>query len=328
VSNPWVITAKLMPTGLGASTILSAVALSGNTIALGSISANGGMGGVWVFQYNGSAWVQSRAFTGPAIASNFGRAVAVSGDVVAVGAPSQNLNGNGTRSGGVYAYSISGGNLLATLAPVSQATGDVVLQGEFGTSLAFSGSRLAVGAPFPNSSTSRSEAVYIYDNLVLTKKIRNTANAVHRFGYAVSLDGNNLAVGAPYYNSRVGRAYLYVNNGTFPDAPTITYNIPDPNNTDIDSFGAAVTVRGTRFIASAPSKAEAQINFGAAYLYSTSANTNIRKIRSYAADRSADQFGYSVGVSADGWLISGALNDDQNEADNSGAVYFVNVNNP
>ena len=100
----------------------------------------------------------------------------------------------------------------------------------------------------------------------------------------------------------------------------------DPNANDVDRFGTSVTVSGNRVLASAPDKAEGQPKFGAVYLYNTSVAAQQYKIRAPAADRGQDSFGHDIAVSSDGWLISGALNDEVlGGQDNAGAVYFVDL---
>lgn len=316
----WSITDKLYPSNLAAGDNLTAAAISGNTIVLGAPFANNFIGRAWVFQFDGANWNEVSQLEPPANqgAFYFGAALAISGGNVAVGAPLSNA-----ETGAVYIYNAANGALVTSLGP----SGANIAQGSFGYSLAYSGNTLAVGAPSPNAFVNRNESVYVFVNNVLQRRITQAAGMFYRFGYSVSLDGNNLAVGAPYFGDSEGRAYLYrAVNGQFPAAATLTYEMNDPNNDDVDRFGTSVTVKGGRVLASAPDKAEGQPKFGAVYLYNTTVNTQQFKIRAPAGDRGSDSFGHSIGVSTDGWLISGALNDEVvGGADNAGAVYFVDL---
>jgi hypothetical protein len=318
----WAITQKLIPSTLAASNQLTGAAISGNTLVLSAPLANNATGAAWIYQFNGSQWVEVKTLVPPTTLSLFGASLAVSGTNVAVGAPRANLGG-GALSGAVYIFSGANWNSLTTLGP----SGTNQTRGEFGTSIAYSGSVLAVGAPFPNSATVREEAVYIFDNNSLQRKISNALNAAHRFGFAVALDGANLVVGAPYHTNERGLAYLYQSaGGQFPATATRQYVLADPNQDDVDHFGYSVAVKGTRVVIGAPDKAEGAPKFGAAYLFGTAATTQLFKIRSPAVDRDADSFSYSIGISADGWLVSGALNDEhQAGIDNSGSTYFVRL---
>jgi hypothetical protein len=321
-NTTWAITQKLIPSTLAAGNQLTGAAISGNTLVLSAPLANSSTGAAWIYQFNGSQWVEVKTLVPPTTLSLFGASLAISGTNVAVGAPWANLGG-GRLSGAVYVFSGADWNSLTTLGP----SGSTLISGEFGTSIAYSGTQLVVGAPFPNSATTRLEAVYIFDNNTLQRKITNTANAAHRFGFAVALDGANLVVGAPYHTNERGIAYLFQSAaGQFPATATRQYVLADPNQDDIDHFGYSVAVKGTRIVVGAPDKAEASPKFGAAYLFGTGATTQLYKIRSPAVDRDADSFSYSIGLSADGWLISGALNDEhQAGIDNSGSAYLVRL---
>jgi FG-GAP repeat len=332
----WAVFQKLVPSNISTSDSLSSAAISGTTLVLGAPLFNtpAGVAGpdgdipdtgaAWVYQFNGTQWVQVKTFTSPSGASsNFGSAVAVSGSNIAISAPKANLGG-GTRSGAVYLYSGANWDTVISFAPAGGATA----QGEFGTSVALSGNNLVVGAPFPNAATTRDEAVYIYNisNSTSQKILNpgNIANARNRFGYSLSIDGTNLLVGAPYHTNERGIAYLYRStNGTFASAPALQYVLSDPNNDDVDRFGTTVAIKGTRVVVGAPDK---DVKVGAAYLYNTTANTQLFKLQAPLADRSASSFSSSIGISADGWLVSGAMNDEHDaNIDNSGSVYFVRL---
>ena len=324
--STWAISQKLTPSNLTAGDLLTGAAISGSTLTLGAPLASNGSGRAWIYTFNGSSWVESKVLNPPSGGEGlFGSALAVSGSTVAISAPRANLGG-GLYSGAVFKYTGSGWNSYDVFTP----SGGVVARGEFGTSLSMSGATLAVGAPFPSSVTTRDEAVYIFTNSTLSKKISNpgtTNNAANRFGYALSLDGTNLVVGAPYNTNRRGSAYLYKSaSGSFSDQPSLTYAMGDANRDDVDQFGFSVAVKGSRVLVGAPDKAEGSPKFGAVYLYGTAANTQLFKIRSRSDDRNADSFGYSIDVTADGWLVSGALNDEHNATvSNSGSLYFVKL---
>lgn len=319
----WAQTQKIIPSNLAAGHLLTGVALSGNLMVLSAPLANSASGLAWIYQYNGTSWTEVQTLTPPTAGALFGAAVAVSGSTVAIGAPRAN-NGAGLNSGAVYLFSGAGFNSMTTLNP----SGNNLVRGEFGTSLAMSGTTLAVGAPFPSSVTAREEAVYIFTNGALANKISHTVNATDRFGFSVSLDGNALLVGAPNHTAERGLAYYFSNavGVTASSANTRTYVLADPNNMDKDHFGYSVALKGGRVLVAAPDKAESAPKFGAVYLFDTTAATQRFKIRSRLGDRSADSFGFSIGVSADGWLFSGALNDESTAGiDNSGSGYFIDL---
>jgi hypothetical protein len=150
----------------------------------------------------------------------FGRAVALDGDTLAVGAvdPScaTGVNGNQmdrncTAAGAVYVFTRTGAtwSQQAYLKASNAEGGD-----EFGVSVSLSGDTLAVGAPqeyscapgvngnqADNGCTSAG-AVYVFTRSGSTWSQQayvkaSNANAQNIFGWSVSLSGNTLAVGAP-----------------------------------------------------------------------------------------------------------------------------------
>jgi hypothetical protein len=81
--------------------------------------------------------------------------VAVSGNTVVVGAPYDDTGA--TDSGSAYVFDAATGNLLATLNNPTPASQDI-----FGPSVAFSGGRFVVGAPYEDGIAADRGAAYIF----------------------------------------------------------------------------------------------------------------------------------------------------------------------
>lgn len=136
----------------------------------------------------------SDGFTGDA----FGFAVDVQGETLLVGAPA--TSGVAPASGAAYVFRERGGAWIevARLAPSDGALFDA-----FGFSLALSGPRLAVGAPFADhSGLVDAGAVYIFEEVggawVESHKLSAPdAVSFDNFGWSVGLRGDRLACGAP-----------------------------------------------------------------------------------------------------------------------------------
>ena len=138
------------------------VATSGDVVVVGVPSANVSSDG-----YAGYANI-SNAATGALISTlrspnlqyfgNFGEAVAASGNLVVVSAPGETVGGN-SSAGRAYAFDAQTGALVATLASANPE-----YNGNFGFSVAISGSVAVVGAP---GETVNGEAyagrAYVYD---------------------------------------------------------------------------------------------------------------------------------------------------------------------
>lgn len=175
-----------------------AIALDGNTLAIGALQEASGSGGigadmsdnsaarsgaVYVFERHAGTWSQQAYIKAPAPdeVDLFGVSLALQGDTLVVGAPDDDSGSRGlggdpfdntsTDSGAVYVYTRSGStwSQSAFIKPYNSDPGD-----RFGVSVALDGDTLAVGAtgessgatgvggdPFDNSST-ESGAVYIF----------------------------------------------------------------------------------------------------------------------------------------------------------------------
>jgi hypothetical protein len=213
----------------------AAVAISGDTLAVGATreasSATGvggsqtstgaiGSGAVYVFARTGKTW-QQQAYvkaSNTRTNANFGNAIALVGDTLAVGAP-----GETSGSIGVDGNQADTGVLEAGAAYVFARTGTTWSQqayvkasntranAQFGVAVALSADTLAVGSPGETSGSatdplditaSSCGAVYVYARTGLAwspqayVKPSKPARAM-QFGTSVALFGGVLAVGAP-----------------------------------------------------------------------------------------------------------------------------------
>ncbi len=205
------------------------VALNGDAtvLAVGAYSRSG-HGGVYLFDWNGSSWVQRGAVleAGDAASGDgFGLSVSLNrdGTVLAVGAYSR--DGAGSNRGGVYVYDWNGSSWAqrgAVLEAADAADGDGF---GIGVSLNGNGDILVVGAYSWEGSVSNQGGVYLYDwngsswtqrGGVLTA---TDAAADDGYGYSVALNeyGEILAVGSYLWEGSVsnqGAVYVYDWNGS------------------------------------------------------------------------------------------------------------------
>src|SRR6185436_17952550 len=148
VNNAWVQSAKIVPSALVANMRFGhAVAACGDLMVAGAIretvGATGQAGAAYVFRHDGAAWIQEQRLTAPQVAASdlFGSAVAVDGDVVVVGEP--NDDDVALNAGAAHVYRFNGTSWVheAKLTTPLGAFSDF-----FGTAVAVSGDRIAVGA--------------------------------------------------------------------------------------------------------------------------------------------------------------------------------------
>ena len=154
----WVREVKLVPDDIAVGDHFgSSVSVSGDTIVVGADhqdAAGVDAGAAYVFQFDGSQWIQQvkllPADLGPD--DRFGNAVAVSGNAILVGAIIQDDNGN--LSGALYPFinDGSGWSQQDKILPNDNDAGDF-----FGASIRFDGARAIVGA-FGNESNETATA--------------------------------------------------------------------------------------------------------------------------------------------------------------------------
>lgn len=121
------------------------VAISGSSVVVGAPfeeSEDHEFGGnVYIFNSNSDVYLAGLTSPNPARFGYFGWSVAISGNVVAVGAYRESSNGH-IHSGNAYTYNVRTGELIRTLTSHTERE-----FGHFGWSVAISGKVVVVGAP-------------------------------------------------------------------------------------------------------------------------------------------------------------------------------------
>lgn len=271
-----------------------AVAVSGDTMVVGASfeSSSGigvgaapndnsasGAGAAYIYVRQGGAWVQ-QAYLKPSNSGAgdwFGFSVAISGDIVVIGAPYEDsnattINGNGSNnslldSGAAYVFVRNGSNWTQqAYLKASNAGG----QDYFGWRVAVSGNTVVVGAPFEDSyyqpsdnQSPESGAAYIFlrdgdtwSQQAILKSPTMVTFRPYYFGSAVAISGETVIVSSPQepssatgvngnnYDLRApgsGAAFVFVRNGTQWSREAYL----KASNTDInDLFGFSVAISG------------------------------------------------------------------------------------
>lgn len=199
------------------------VAAHGDRLA---IACNPGLNAVWLYRRTGTQWTSGGQLVGSGYlyAANYGEALAVDGEWIAVGAPqAPGAPPLTVRTGAVYLWRDQGGTPVevAQLRPPTS-----VLQDEVGMALAMRGGLLVVGSAMGNSAaTAGPGAVFVYrivnDQPVLEATLvspsaspgSNSLGAT--FGRAVATDGVRIAVAdmSEYVPGGTGAAYVFVQQG-------------------------------------------------------------------------------------------------------------------
>jgi hypothetical protein len=227
----------------------SAIALSGNTMAVGAPGQ--GAGAVYVFVHDGFGWLLQQKLAASPVSpgERVGAALALQGDRLAVGAP-----GADGEAGALVVFERTGGmwNQVARL----QAD-DGVAGNAFGSSVALSGDTLLVGAPeraFAQAGAYSQGAAYVFQYispnwLQQTQLLPPLATNGQLFGHALSLVGNRALIGAPLADARIGGAFVFERSGSL---WTQQAQLAAPNGLPGDRFGWSVALDGDQLLVGAP----------------------------------------------------------------------------
>jgi FG-GAP repeat len=230
----------------------SSVAIGSNRILIGApydSSVSWHQGSAYIFSYDAGSdkWVfehkLSRYFGGSA-GDYFGTAVAIAGDNAIVGAPSH--PGGGMVVGFSYSAAAHDWIQQQTFQAADAATAD-----GFGSTLAYDGSMLAIGASLRGNNDG---TVYLYNGNPSSwspvAELAGTGSDSPRVGTSVSILGNEVLSGAPnarldFYNR--GRVDVYaVAHGVWKNTQTI-----HAASDEGEHFGNALSISGTTAVVEA-----------------------------------------------------------------------------
>lgn len=156
----WAESAKITAPGPSESGAFGwAVSLSGNTAVIGEPFADDYTGNAYVFRRTSSGWVESAKLIAPdgGDGSLFGVSVGISGPTVVVGAESDDTY---DFSGVAYVFERTRAGWAESIELVAS---DGVSEDIFGESVAVSGDRILVGAPYAEGAGTGGGAVYLFD---------------------------------------------------------------------------------------------------------------------------------------------------------------------
>src|SRR2546425_190459 len=209
-------------------------------------------------------------FTSPNVQTDgrFGESVAVSGNMVVVGALFETAGASPpcpcARAGHAYIFSTTG-SLIATL-----ASPNVETDGRFGESVAVSGNTVVVGAPQESVSgltqAGHSYVFTIAGSLIATLTSANLQSFEY-FGFSVATSGSTVVVGAPV----AGAGHAYICSTT---ACPATGTLTSPNAVPNGSFGRSVAISGSSIVIGAYFESVNGLFAGRAYIFSITGSLN------------------------------------------------------
>jgi hypothetical protein len=314
LAGNWQQFAELTPTNRAKNDWFGiSIAMSGNTIVVGDFDANiEQFGTVDVFVKPAGGWsnmTQTATLTSSDSGVGFGTSVAISGNIIVVGAANtSNFNAPVATPGAVYVFvkPASGWKDMTETAKLTASDG---LPGDaFGNSVSISGTTIAVGAFFVSNFSGRAY-VFTSNGSGWTQAAELSASdsggILDYLGCSVAISGNTVVAGSFGHNNFQGSAYVYVEPDTGWANMTETAELTTSNGKGGDNLGFAVAIRGGTLVAGAPGAFNAH---GVAYVFveppSGWATTSNFTAGLGAPDAIAgDSFSQSVGINESAKVI-------------------------
>lgn len=303
----------------------------GNIVAVAASNHNSFTGHVRVFENVSSTWTQLGAdILGTATNDRSGSSIALSadGDVIAVGAPTNN-NSNGLSAGHVRVFQYSSGSWIQ----LGNTIEGIATSDSFGETLDLSadGNILAVGLREHNGNGQNSGQVRIYQNIQgswtpLGQNI-NGLQSGDGLGISLSLsdDGNIVAIGANAISTAggpTGYTVVYQNvAGNWTQLGQVIYGT-GPNHksgysTSLSSDGNTVAIGAINANVS-----------GTARIFENIGGTWTQIGQDINAEGTADANGNALSLSSDGTILAVAASINEGSGPYAGHVrIFKNVSN-
>ena len=326
-ANDWVELTDTKRLDSGAFGI--SIAIDGGTAVIGNASDtdNGvNAGAAWVFQFDGSNWVQQQKLLAAdgAPSDIFGGTVAIFGDIIVIGARRDDDNGNNSGSAYVFRFDPDTSNWIQEqkLLPDDGHFSDY-----FGISVAVSGDIALIGAYFKSiipGITAGAAYVFRYDGsgwVQEQKLLPDDPNVSSMFGISVALDGDIAVIGAYFDDDNgdfSGSAYVFRFDGS---SWVFEHKLLAADGGPLDRFGLPVAISGETVVVGAQSHDEFGPKSGAAYVYRFDGSTWHQEQELLPRDGAAfDGFGRAVAVAGDTAVIGAWFDDNENGID-AGSVY-------
>lgn len=304
-----------------------AVAVSGTSVAVGApfYLADSNEGRAFLYDI-GSATPTTPSLTLANPLNNttarFGMSLAFNGTQLAVGD-----TGSTPAPGYVHVYDLASATPTTPVRSLSKPSATNLDQ--FGTSLAWSGNKLLVGAARDDLVAIDAGGGYLFDlasatpTIPVLTLISPQPAARNHFGASTAISDGWLAVGAPRDDldtQDAGTVTLYDLTSSTPGSPA--YVLTDAG-TSSSQFGTSVAMSGTKLVVGAPAVSNLT---GKALVFDRSTATPTVPVLSIANPTPSfqDQFGSFVAIS--GSLVTVSARGDDTQATNDGAVYVYDLN--
>jgi len=314
----------------------NSVSVSGDVVVVGASRDDSGEGSAYVFakdQGGTNNWGEVQKLTASDGTSFdfFGGSVAISGDVIVVGAGLG--NGAVSQSGSAYVFAKDQGGLNNWGEVKELTASDGAFVDQFGFSVSISGDIIVVGAIDDDDTGTSSGSAYIFakdlggtDNWGEVKKLTaSNAAASDRFGFSVSVSGNTIVVGSIFGDGAVsnsGSAYVFAKDLGGTNNWGEVKKLTALDAAASDQFGRTASISGDVIVVGAPSDDDGGISSGSAYVFAkdlggTDNWGEVKKLTD-STPFLGDFFGSSVSISGDDAAVGNRQDNDA--ASSAGSV--------
>jgi Tol biopolymer transport system component len=328
VGQQWTQAQRLQATDRAAFTAFgSAVALDGDTLAVGALGNNQGTkldaGAVYIFNGSGQNWSESVKLSPADLVEYnlFGASVDLAGNTLLAGA----WKSDGGTNEAAYVFTRTGntwtqqGKLSAPEAPA-----DI----NFGAAVALAGDIALVGAPGDFQRADQTGAVYVYtrDDHIwsFAEKLEpGDGEPGDNFGCAIDIDGQQAVIAAcRAYEAlpRPGYAYIFIREGSRWVQRARLEPDTDERPFEVDS----VSIDGDQVALGSKNAFGPLMDFaGTVYLFHRVSGNNWNEVPAVQPDdiRNDAEFGRSVALSGNK-LLAGAPEINDYMDDGPGAAYY------
>lgn len=275
----------------------------------------------------GPIFQQLAELTGTQAGTDFGYAIAVSGNTLVVGVPLSSDICN--QCGVAYVYTATNGDWTNLIQVATLSQTEESEAGGFGNAVAISGNTIVV-AGFDSSTQQAAAYVYVNPSGNSTQTAELTTSNVDTNGGAIdeiAFDGNIIVIGTPFalpVEQREGAAFVYVQPSTgWADMSQTAELVSQEPNT---IFGASVGISGRNIIVGATEVQIAGVDQGAAYLFvepSQGWSGTRFPTTEFEASNGTRKAGFGTAVSASGETMAvGAPYETTGSDSAEGAIYI------
>ena len=265
-------------------------AISGNTAVIGATSAEMGKGSAYVYEKISGTWTETAELTASDGEVNdfFGLNVAISDDVIMIGAPRDD-----SFDGSTYVFEKIGGTWTQTQKLTGTGYSEVSMDGDMA----------AIGDEVESTYYNASGAVFVYEKYggVWTKtdtlRASDAAN-YDAFGSSVSISGDYVVIGASCDDDNgqdSGSTYIFENTGAT-WSEVVKLNASD--GTAYDGFGRPVALSGDYAVVGAINDDDNGDNSGSAYVYDITQYLSIPVVNWETDSQTVDEAVGTVTVTA------------------------------